>query len=300
MYDGPKPSDINPEFKDHTYELVTCLVTGIQKKKLERGYLESIGHTRESYQNLFDGAPLMSQKSRDAYKKAANSKQGKVIRSQNMTRLNLEDNNFQNKRQAGVQKFWNSDKSHEIRNKLSKNAKKQHQNGQSKYVKNYFETRYKGSDDQKNRSKRMTENNPSQNPEILEKMIASRIENSKKGLTWRETRFKKKRYRDTSLIYQSTYEYDFLEKCNDLGILNKIENGPCLTSEMYPYNYYEPDYLFDKSVCIEIKSWYIEELQERKYPDIKHLKEQLVINSGYEFVYILDKDYDEFIDLAKS
>lgn len=298
MYDGPKPSDINPEFNDHTYEFITCLVTGNQKKKLEKGYLESIGHTRESYQKLFDKAPLMSQKSRDAYKKAANSKKGKAIRSQNMTRLNLTDESFQVNRQKSVQQFWDSDKSHEVRNILSENAKKQHQNGQSKYVKNYFETRYKGSDDQKNRSERMKENNPSQNPAILEKMIASRIENSKKGLTWRESRFKKKRYKDTILIYQSTYEYDFLEKCDDLGILNKIENGPCLTSETYPYNYYEPDYLFDNNICIEIKSWYIEELQERKYPNIKNLKKQLVIDSGYKFVYILDKDYKEFIDIV--
>lgn len=42
---------------------------------------------------------------------------------------------------------------------------------------------------------------------------------------------------------------------------------------------------------IEIKSWYIENLQEKRYPGILDIKKKLIESKGYKFLYIKDKDY---------
>lgn len=122
------------------------------------------------------------------------------------------------------------------------------------------------------------------------KRIATYIENSNLGVHRRET-IKKKKYKETDLYYQSSYELDFLELCDKHNILPRIKNAPCLSADYYPYNFYAPDYILDDTCIIEIKSWYIENLQEKKCPGLLKLKEQLVVDKGYKFLYIKDRDY---------
>lgn len=212
-------------------------------------------------------------------------------RSANMKKLNLENSEFQEKRIAGFKKFLDSDDSIEYRIKKSELAKEQHKNGQAEHVKKYFKEKYQGSDTQKRASDRLKTNNPNNIPGVQEKKKNTYIQNSEKGLHNKETRFKKKRYGSTELIYQSSYELDFLKYCDQNNILHRIANAPILTSKDYPYNYYLPDFLIDNEYIVEIKSWYIEETQEKKYPGILAIKKALVESKGYKFLYIRDKDY---------
>jgi hypothetical protein len=294
MYTGPEPKSINENFPDHTYELITCLISGEQKRSLLNKYLSKFNLSRESYLEKFPGAPLMSYSSRDAYRKSALSEEGRKTRSNNITKLNLTDTNFQKKRQDAVTGFLNSDRSHPYRLNASKKAKLQHQNGLDDSIRHYFKTRYIGSDDQMNRSKRARKNNPGTREDVKQKSKDTYIRNVNLGLHNKETKFKKRLFKDTSLTYQSSYEEDFLLRCEAFQIIDKIQNAPCLTDASYPYRYYQPDYIFDNQYVIEIKSWYVENLQEKKCPGITKLKEGLVIQKGYKFIYIKDKDYTQF------
>lgn len=302
MYTGPNPKDINANWPNHSYQYVTCLVSGESKKSILNKHLQKYGYDRETYLKDFPGAPLMSEKTRESYRKSALTEKGKKLRSKNLTALNLYSQDFNEKRKKSFQEFLNSERSNEYRKNASKKAKKQHRNTElPKKVRKYFKTRYQGSLDQKNRSKRMKgKNNIVYKPGVKEQAKQTYIENSKKGLHSRETRFKKKRFEDTDLIYQSTYELDFLNLCKDNGILNRISNCHCFTSNDYPYNYYEPDFCLDNKVIIEIKSWYVEMLQERKYPGILDLKKKLVESEGYSFLYICEKNYKNFLEIIKG
>jgi hypothetical protein len=297
MYNGPSPKTINSNWPDHSYEYITCLVSGKSKKSILNKHLQEYGYTRKSYIEKFPGAPLISEKSRDNYKKSALSERGKKIRSQNLTNLNLTNKEFQEKRKKSFRQFLDSDRSIKYREKASEKAKKQHaETNLNEKVSLYFKTRYHGSTDQKNRSNRMKgENNIVNHPGVKEKSKQTYIENSKKGLNSKETRFKKKKFLDTNLIYQSSYELDFLNFCKKYNVLDRIKNSQCFSSKNYPYNYYEPDYCLDEKIIIEVKSWYIENLQEKKCPGILKLKKQLVESEGYKFLYIKDKDYEEFL-----
>lgn len=291
MYTGPLPNSINKEFPNHTYELITCLINGEQKRSLLNRYLKKLGTTREQYIIQFPGAPLLSNSARDAYKKAAQTETGRSIRSATIKKLNLENKEFQKNRKEAVLKFLNSDRSLEYRKKLSENAKRQHINGQAEYIRKYFKERFIGSENQFNRSLRLLNDPIYLKPGIKEKKVETYLRNSKLGLHNNETRYKKKKFKNTKLIYQSSYELDFLLWCESKNILNRIENSPCISDKAYPYAFYAPDYILDSTYIIEVKSSYIERLQEKKHPGILKLKEQLVIKSGHRFLYILDKNY---------
>lgn len=302
MYSGPVPKTINPEWPDHSYEYVTCLVSGKSKKSILNKHLQEYGHTRDSYIKKFPGAPLMSEKSRDNYRKSALSKEGRKTRSKNITNLNLNNLDFQEKRKKSCREFLDSEGSIMYRKNASGKAKKQHaETDLNDHVSRYFKTKFQGSEDQKNRSERMKgKNNIVNLPGVKEKARQTYIENSKKGLNLKETRFKKKRYQGTNLIYQSSYEFDFLKCCSENNMLDRIENPQCFSSDDYPYSFYEPDYCLDKKIIIEIKSGYIEDLQEKKCPGILNLKRQLVESQGYMFLYIKDKNYKEFLEYINN
>lgn len=212
-------------------------------------------------------------------------------RSNNMKKLNLENKLFQEKRIAGFRKFLESEESSSYRIKKAEQAKEQHKNGQAEHVKKYFKEKYQGSEEQRKASERMKINNPNNIPGVQEKKKKTYIQNSENGLYDKETKFRKKRYNNTDLFYQSSYELDFLKYCNQHNILHRITKAPILTDKDYPYNYYSPDYLLDNKYIIEIKSWYIEKIQEKKYPGILTIKKALVESKGYVFLYIRDKDY---------
>lgn len=278
MYTGPIPSSINKNFLDHSYSLITCLITGEQRQTITSPYLKKIGLTKEDYIKKFPGAPLISNKIKEA-------------RSNNMKSLNLTNEEFQKTRQLAVSNFLNSEKSINYRKNASEKAKKQHQNGQSEYVRKYFREKYIGSTDQFNRRTRLLNTPMHTIPGVNEKKKETYIKNSNLGKHNKETRYKKRRFKDTSLFYQSTYELDFLLYCETNNLLSRIKNSHCFSDSTYPYNFYEPDYILDDRYVIEIKSWYVEQLQEKKVPGLLRMKEALVVNSGYKFLYIRDKKY---------
>jgi len=116
---------------------------------------------------------------------------------------------------------------------------------------------------------------PAQYPEFFEKML-------KNG-------YKIKKYKDSELYYQGTYEKDFLD-----NYFNKIE---IFRGESIRYNYdesehiYFPDFFIKKlNLIIEIKSskWYNEHKEKNLAKEVA-CKEQ-----GFNFLFIIDKDYEIF------
>lgn len=114
-----------------------------------------------------------------------------------------------------------------------------------------------------------------QNKKIREKQLASSL--------------KIKRYKN--LYYQGSYELDFLVNYYDKI---KIEN---VNSIPYYYNkkrIYFPDfYLPEYNLIVEIKSDYTYNLHR----DMNEHKKIGSIKAGYNFLFIIDKDYTEFNNL---
>ena len=103
--------------------------------------------------------------------------------------------------------------------------------------------------------------------------------------------FKIKKYKDTNLFYRGTYELDFLNYCSD----NNIE---VINPKSIPYSIdgknkkYYPDFYHEKTnTMIEIKSDYT----FKKELEINLIKEKATKEQGYNFLFIIDKNYDEFI-----
>jgi len=114
--------------------------------------------------------------------------------------------------------------------------------------------------------------------------------------------YKIKKYKDTGLYYQSTYEYDFLEYCEKNGILEFIDNG-------HVYNFSENNYDYglrtitdfcieDIGLEIEIKSTYI--LEKQGGQKVIDIKRNSVECQDWKYLLILDKDYTEFDKIIKN
>jgi hypothetical protein len=117
--------------------------------------------------------------------------------------------------------------------------------------------------------------NPQQNPEIFKKTL--------------NTQLKYKRYRDSHLIYQGTYELDFLEKY--YGRI-KIKNGPYIKYIYKNINkvYHSDFFIKELNLVVEIKSSYY----FNKFKNQNLVKEEFVKNKGFEYIIIIDKNYEEF------
>lgn len=112
--------------------------------------------------------------------------------------------------------------------------------------------------------------------------------------------FKVKRYKDTELCYQSLYEFDFLEKCEDIGIIDKVKNG-----NVYNFLIEEREYGFRtltdfniEDFEIEIKSSYI--LEKQGGEKVLNIKRNAIEREGKRYLLILDKDYTEFDKIFKK
>lgn len=120
-----------------------------------------------------------------------------------------------------------------------------------------------------------------QNEEIYKKMIRSS--------------FKIKYYNNTPLYYQGTYEKDFLDKY--FGKFT-IMNGKTISYEMNEkkLKYYSDFYLPEYNLIVEIKStrWYI------KHLDKNIIKEKTCKELGYNYIFIIDKNYDFFEQIIKN
>ena len=97
-------------------------------------------------------------------------------------------------------------------------------------------------------------------------------------------------HENMKLNYRGTYEKDFLDFCFDNNI--QIYKGKTVK---YIYNdkehYYFSDFYYEpKNLIIEIKSnW-----TYNKYLSINMIKKNSCIDFGYDFVFIVDKNYDNF------
>lgn len=117
--------------------------------------------------------------------------------------------------------------------------------------------------------------NASQCPEIFSKQ--------------QKARYEIHQFRDTNLFYQGTYEKDFLDKYYNKIEIVKIKEIDYIyknKNKKYFSDYYLPKY----NLIIEIKSSYTFE----RYKNKNLVKEKKCIELGYNFLFIIDKNYSEF------
>ena len=96
-------------------------------------------------------------------------------------------------------------------------------------------------------------------------------------------------YNDTNLHYQSSYEKDFLDKYYNIF---DIKNGFPIIYELdnKAKTYYPDFYLSEFNLIIEIKSdrWY------NLFIDKNLAKQKKCLSDGYNFLFVVNKNYDEF------
>lgn len=97
-------------------------------------------------------------------------------------------------------------------------------------------------------------------------------------------------HENTQLYYRGTYEKDFLNFCFINNI--KIEQGKRI---QYFYDesdhyYFSDFYIKSKNLIVEIKSSWT----YNKYLDKNLVKQKTTIESGYNYMFIIDKNYEEF------
>lgn len=122
---------------------------------------------------------------------------------------------------------------------------------------------------------------PLQNAEIMDKMIKNSF------------RFKK---HENGIIYQGKYEKDFLDICYNEKII--VERGVSINYKLYGCNlvYFSDFYIPSINLIVEIKSTWIWNKNIEK--NIK--KAEYTIKQGYNYILILDKKYDEFLNIIKQ
>lgn len=144
-----------------------------------------------------------------------------------------------------------------------------------------------------------------QNPNLLEKSRQTNLKNL--GVEWPTQNRKVFEKAKISLYkigfykgirYQASYELDFLKKCDELNILNLISKDisiPYILNE--EQHVYHPDYYLEKyNLIIEIKSCYWYEIHKE---DVD-MKEQACKELEYNYLMILDKNYELFKKIIKS
>lgn len=111
--------------------------------------------------------------------------------------------------------------------------------------------------------------------------------------------FKTNLHEDTNLSYQGTYEKDFLDFCFNKNIeLLKLDNNGNIDylfknkkCKYYPDFYYKP-----LNLIIEIKSYYTFNTELKRNLE----KQKSSIALGFNFIFIIDKNYDEFYSLLNN
>jgi len=104
--------------------------------------------------------------------------------------------------------------------------------------------------------------------------------------------FRLKYHKETGLSYRGTYEKDFLDFCVTNNII--IEQGKRF-KYFYDgrYHYYFSDFYFPKeNLIVEIKSLWT----YNRYLDVNEIKRYTVLELGYNFMFIIDMDYNEFLN----
>ena len=115
--------------------------------------------------------------------------------------------------------------------------------------------------------------NPSQSPEIHKRQHSGYILKHYNGL-----------------YYRGSYEKDFINYCIEHEI--EIENFKGSVDYFFEgkQRKYFPDFLVRKNLVVEVKSSYTYELEK----DQNEAKKEATISSGFNFQFIIDKNYDCF------
>lgn len=103
--------------------------------------------------------------------------------------------------------------------------------------------------------------------------------------------FPKMKMHEIGIKYQGSYEKDFLDLCQKFNI--NVVRGKTIK---FRHNnkekiYFSDYYLKDFNLIIEIKSLYIYKLHE----ELNLIKQKSVLEKGYNFLFLIDKKYDEFL-----
>jgi hypothetical protein len=127
------------------------------------------------------------------------------------------------------------------------------------------------------------------------KTIANKFKNG-----WISTGLKIKHYKGSNLYYQGSYELNFLNLCEELGIIKDISRGPSIEYRMdNPNNSktYYPDFHYKPlNLIVEIKSSYT----YWKDFDKTQMKMFSTILNGFDFLFIVDNDFSNFIKMLKN
>lgn len=91
-----------------------------------------------------------------------------------------------------------------------------------------------------------------------------------------------------NLHYQGTYELDFLTKYYN----QDLKNGPTIRFNFENENkiYFSDFYYEPLNLIIEIKSEYY----YNKYLSKNLAKQKACLEQGYDFIFVINKDYSEF------
>jgi len=145
----------------------------------------------------------------------------------------------------------------------------------------------KKEENRKSARQRMRVNNPMFNKETVKKCCDTL---SKMEINY----FRKRKFKETDLSYQSTYEYNFLEHCQKNNVLHEIAKGKVFKYKRITNgkHYYISDYVFKNEFIIEIKSTWIKEKQGGD--KVISSKKRLCNRYGYKFVLILDNNFYKF------
>lgn len=112
------------------------------------------------------------------------------------------------------------------------------------------------------------------------------------------TNHKIKRYKETTLYYQSLYELRFIEYCENNYLLSMLENSITFKYLDKKYgNWHLPDFKYNKKYIIEIKSTYW--MNRQGGMEIINAKRESVEKLGYTYIFMLDEDYSEFFKIIK-
>lgn len=103
--------------------------------------------------------------------------------------------------------------------------------------------------------------------------------------------FKSNEYKN--LHYRGTYELDFLKFCDKNNII--IENGPSIK-----FNYNDKDKVYHSDFFIKRLNLICEIKSEYTYNaniELNLMKRDASISNGYNFIFIIDKNYNELLSL---
>jgi len=125
--------------------------------------------------------------------------------------------------------------------------------------------------------------------------VKSAIQNSEVFLKQQKSSHKTKFHKQTELYYQGSYEKHFLDFCFINNI--KIKRGKNIKYFLDKERVYFSDfYLEESNLIIEIKSYYTlkRDLKEN------FAKRRATLKSGYNYIFIIDKNYNEFNNLIEK